>query len=282
MVAPLAAYLGLQRPGRREAGIALALAALVVWLLSGPADAFEQLERAWIVLLTGSLVVVLTASRWRGFVPTTLAAVGGAGVAAVALGAATGLSAAKLSGMAQQHWFLQSRQLLDLVAPVGSSLRETAQQSFQVGVEALGRFLPGVVLLQTLAAMALAWALYQRLAREPQTEPLPRLATFRFNDHLIWGVALSLLAIVLPRLGWARVVGGNLLLFFGGLYLVRGIAVLAAVAAAAGFTGTGAAVLAVVGAALLWWLLAPAALLLGLTDTLVDWRLRLARAAPKR
>ncbi len=281
-MAPLAAYLALQRPSRRDAAVALALAAFLVWLLAGTGDDFQQLERAWVVLLTGSLVVVLAVGRWRGCVATTLAAMAGAGAAAVALGAATGLGAAKLAGLAQQHYFLQTRQLLDLVAPVGSSLRETAQQSFQAGISVLGRFLPGIVLLQSLAAMALAWALYQRLAREPQGEPLPPLAAFRFNDHLIWGVALSLLAIVLPWLGWARAAGGNLLLFFGGLYLVRGVAVLAAIAIAAGFTGLGASVLAVVGAALLWWLLAPAALLLGLTDTLVDWRLRLARAAPKR
>jgi hypothetical protein len=35
------------------------------------------------------------------------------------------------------------------------------------------------------------------------------------------------------------------------------------------------------GTVLLWWILAPALLVLGLTDTLVDWRLRLARAAGK-
>ncbi len=282
MVAPLAAYLGIQRPTRRDAALALALVAFLVWLLVGPGDEFEQLERAWVVLLTGSLVVVLVAGRARGFVATTLSAVAGAGTAAAILAAATRLTTDKLVGMAQQHYFLQARQLLDVVAPVGSTVRETLQQSFQAGITLLGSFLPGIVLLQSLAAMALAWALYQRLARRPQTEPLPPLATFRFNDHLIWGVAISLVVLVLPRLGWARLLGGNLLLFFGGLYLVRGVAVLAAVAIAAGFTGLGAAVLAVIGAALLWWLLAPAALLLGLTDTLVDWRLRLARAAPKR
>lgn len=282
MVAPLAAYLGIQRPTRRDGVLALALLAFLVWLLLGPGDEFEQLERAWIVLLSGSLVVVLAVGRARGFVATTLSAVAGAGAAAAVLAGATRLTATKLEGMAQQHYFLQARQLLDLVAPVGSAMRETVQQSFQTGIAFLGSFLPGIVLLQSLAAMALAWALYQRLAREPQSEPLPPLAAFRFNDHLIWGVAISLLVLVLPRLGWAKLLGGNLLLFFGGLYLVRGVAVLAAVAIAAGFTGLGASLLAVVGAALLWWLLAPAALLLGLTDTLVDWRLRLARAAPKR
>ena len=259
--------------------MAAALVLFAVWLLQGGADDFAQLERGWVVLLTGSLIIVLTIGRMRGFVASTLAAVGGAAAAAALLMAATGLSGAKLVGMAEQHYFLQSRQLLDLVAPVGSDLRESLQQSIQTGLHLLGGYLPGIVLLQSLAALALAWALYHRIARRPDSEPLPPLAAFRFNDHLIWGVALSLLIVVLPRLGWARALGGNLLIFFGGLYLLRGVAVLAAVAVAAGFTGALASVVIVVGTALLWWLLAPAALLLGLTDTLVDWRLRLARAA---
>jgi hypothetical protein len=282
VVAPLAAYLGVQRPTRRDAAWAVALAALAIWLLLGPADEFTQLERAWIVLLTGSLVIVLVVGRTRGFVATTLTAVFGAGAAAAVLMGLTGLSAGKLAGLAQQHYFVQARLMLDLLAPVGSPTREVVYQSIQAGVRFVGGFLPGLVLLQTLAATALAWALYHRIAREPRSEPLAPLATFRFNDHLIWGVALSLLVVVLPRLGWARALGGNLLLFFGGLYLIRGVAVLAAVAAAIGFTGAVATVAVVLGAALLWWLLAPAALVVGLTDTLVDWRHRLARSVPKR
>ena len=277
MAAPLAVCLVAQRPARRDllvAGVLLAFSAL---LLAAGDDRFAQLERGWVVLLTGSLVIVLAVGRPRGFVTATLAAVGGAAAAAALLMGATRLTTAKLAGMAEQHYFLQTRQLLDLLAPVGSDLRESAQQSIQTGLTVFGDFLPGIVLLQTLAAMALAWALYQRVAREPEREPLPPLAAFRFNDHLIWGVALSLLVVVLPWLGWARDLGGNLLVFFGGLYLVRGVAVLAAVAIATGFTGFAAYAVALVGTALLWWLLAPAALLLGLTDTLVDWRLRLAR-----
>jgi Predicted membrane protein (DUF2232) len=253
----------------------------VVWLTLGPADELEQLERAWIVLLSGSLLVVVVSGRARGFVATTLAAVAGAGAAAVALMASTGLTGAKLLGMAQQHYFLQTRQLLDLVAPVGTPMREPVQQSLQAGLAFLGTFLPGVVLLQSLAAMALAWAIYHRLARRPASEPLLPLAAFRFNDHLIWGVALSLVIVLLPRLAWARALGGNLLVFFGGLYLVRGVAVLAAVAAASGVGGPVAYVLALLVTVFLLPVVALAALALGLTDTLVDWRLRLARAARK-
>lgn len=281
MLAPLAALLAAQGPTRREVGIAAVLGAVVIWLLLGPADAFEQLERAWIVLLGGSLVVVLASGRTRGFVTTTLATVAGAGAAATVLMGLTRLTAAKLVGLAQQHYFLQSRLVLDVLTPVGSPARELVQQSADTAIGFVGAFLPGLVLLQTVAAMALAWALYHRIARQPVGEPLAPLAAFRFNDHLIWGVALSLLVVVVPRLGWARALGGNLLLFFGGLYVMRGVAVLAAVAAAAGFGGPLAYLVALMATALLLPVVAVAVLALGLTDTLMDWRHRLARAAHK-
>jgi predicted membrane protein DUF2232 len=282
VLAPLAALLAAQRPSRRELVYAAVLTAIVIWLLVGTSDAFEELERAWVVLLTGSLVVVLVSGRTRGFVTTTLAAVTGAGAAAAVLMAATRLTGAKLVGLAQQHYFLQSRLVLEVLAPVGSPARELVQESAQTAIRFVGAFLPGLVLLQTVAAVALAWALYHRIAREPASEPLAPLAAFRFNDHLIWGVALSLLVVVLPRFGWARALGGNLLLFFGGLYVMRGVAVLAAVAAAAGFGGPLAYLMVLVVTVVLLPVVAVAVLALGLTDTLVDWRLRLARAAPRQ
>jgi hypothetical protein len=148
-------------------------------------------------------------------------------------------------------------------------------------VRIVSNLFPGLVLLQSFAALALAWALYHRVAQRPQGEPLGALAAFRFNDHLIWGVAGSLLVLVVPRLGWVNAVGGNMLVFFSGLYMVRGVAVLSA-AAAAGIIGGPIAILAATIVTLfLMPVAALAALALGLTDTLMDWRRRLARALHK-
>ena len=281
MTAPLAAYLALQPSSRRDLAYASACVLVTVALSWGPADDFEQLERAWVVLLTAGIAIVLLVGGRRGWVATSLGALGLAGGAAAILMVATHLTLGKVAGAVEQHYFTPARSLVDLVAPVGNPARESLNTSLLAVVGALSRVLPGVVLLQSLAAQALAWALYHRIARAPRGEPVGALAGFRFNDHLIWGVALSLVAVLLPRLGWARALGGNLLLFFGGLYLVRGVAVLAAVASAVGFTGLVASAVVLVGTVLLWWILAPALVVLGLTDTLVDWRVRLARAVGK-
>ena len=278
---PLAVYLAVQRPTRRDTAWATVLALITAWGLLGPTDGFLALERAWVALLAGSLVVVLAAGRRRGFLTTTLPAVTLAGLGAAVLMMATHLTLTDVTGVAQQHFFLLRRAMVDYLAPVGSPMRPTLDQSVKQFYDVVGRLLPGVALLQSLAGMALAWALYHRVAQRPQSEPLGPLAAFRFNDHLIWGVALSLLGVVIARLGWVQGSAGDLLVFFGGLYLVRGVAVLAAVAGAVGFGGALAYLAALLAALLLWPVVTLAALAVGLTDTLVDWRQRLARAAPK-
>jgi hypothetical protein len=283
VVAPLAALLGVQRATRRDAMTAAGLAVLVVVLCAGPADSFDQLERAWLVLLTASLAIVLASGRAGGFVTASLAAMGGAAGAAVFLASLTQLSWGKVVWLAEKHYGLQVSWLLARLsqAPGGADLLRSLESSLALGVRIVSNLFPGLVLLQSFAALALAWALYHRVAQRPQGEPLGALAAFRFNDHLIWGVAGSLLVLVVPRLGWVNAVGGNMLVFFSGLYMVRGVAVLSA-AAAAGIIGGPIAILAATIVTLfLMPVAALAALALGLTDTLMDWRRRLARALHK-
>jgi hypothetical protein len=283
VAAPLAALLGVQRPTRRDGATAAVLVALVVYLCAGSADGFDQLERAWLVLLAASLAVVLASGRIGGFVRSSLAAVGCAGGAAVVLALLTRLSWAKVIWLAERHYGLQVSWLIGQIAqaPGGSDLLTSLEGSLTLGVRILSALFPGLVLLQSFAALALAWALYHRLAQHPQGEPLGALASFRFNDHLIWGVAGSLFVLVLPRLGWINALGGNLLVFFSGLYVVRGVAVLSAAAAAGVIGGPIAIVAATLVTLFLMPVAALGALALGLTDTLMDWRQRLARAVPK-
>lgn len=291
MVAPLVAFLAAQRPSRRDVVWAAGLMLFVVWLSAGPADSFDLMERAWLVLLTGSLAIVVTSGRPKGFVAAALTAVAGAAATAATLMALTGVSWGELVWLAERHYGTQARlligQLSNLSAASGSAgagggtLLGTLEDSIMLGVRLVSGLFPGLVLLQSLAALALAWALYHRIAQQPRGEPLGTLAGFRFNDHLIWGVAISLFVLVLPRLGWLNALGGNLLVFFSGLYVVRGCAVLMAVAAAGGFGGPLAALLVVFVTLFLMPVAALAALALGLTDTLMDWRRRLARAVQK-
>ena len=53
------------------------------------------------------------------------------------------------------------------------------------------------------------------------------LTEFRFNDQLIWALAVGLTLSLLPAFSDGRNAGFNLLLFFGALYAVRGLGVLA-------------------------------------------------------
>ena len=140
--------------------------------------------------------------------------------------------------------------------------------------------LPALVLLQSVAALAAAWALYRRVARDPEGTPLPALREFRFSDHLIWGVVAALVALVIPGISALRAVGLNLAVFFGGLYVARGMGVLAALAAVGGFGGPLAVLFVLLVTLFLLPLAAFAALAMGVTDTWVDWR-KLARSAKK-
>ncbi len=286
---PLAVYLLAQRPARRDLVVGAVLGAAACALLVGPVDPFGSLERAWAALLAGALTVVLVQRPGRSFVSSALLALGLAAGAASLLVWLTPLSWDEVTWRASRHFGYQARLIVGQLAAAadaagsgGSPFIVTLERSVEAGIRLAGAVFPALLLLQSFAALALGWALYQRLALAPVGEPHGRLRTFRFDDNLIWGVVLALVALLVPRLAGVGVLGGNLAVFFGGLYALRGFAVAAALAAAAGIDG----LLAAAGAALVLLFLAPfaamAALALGLTDTWVDWRRRLERAAGPR
>ncbi len=140
-------------------------------------------------------------------------------------------------------------------------------------------FYPALLGLESLAALALAWAVYHRISRARIGEPLNRLTDFRFSDQLAWGlIAGALLVLLRPTGDWAAL-GLNLLLFFGALYALRGLAVVAWFVRTLRVSAPAVTALALVAALLS----APASLalaLIGLTDSWVDWRSR-ARPATR-
>ncbi len=85
---------------------------------------------------------------------------------------------------------------------------------------------PALLLIESLAALAMAWALWHRLARFRLGPPLSPLSEFRFNDQLVWGLVAGATLVLLPTLSAWRGVGVNLLLLFGALYALRGVGVL--------------------------------------------------------
>ena len=145
---------------------------------------------------------------------------------------------------------------------------------------AYARVGPAMLALESLAALAMAWALYHRLGRHPLGPALGALRDFRFSDHLVWGVAVGVILLVLPDVPSAAAVGLNLLVFFGALYALRGLGVLAWFFK----PGRMATALLVLASLLALPVAVPAllavALGLGVGDTWLDWRSR-ARPSPQ-
>ena len=278
----------LQRPSAREALTGAALLGWVVWGVAHPGAGFLRLEAAWLCLLgSGVALVMLLRPPSRGpLVASGLLAVALTAGLALLAAAAARVGYDEVRFLAGRHYGQQARLVLQALAsasgavPGGESQTLAAFESTaNTVVEVLSRLLPGLVLLQSMAALAAAWGLYRLLARHPEGEPLPKLKELRFNDHLVWGVVLALAALVLPwGAAWLRPLGGNLAAFFGGLYIARGLGVLVTLGAAAGVGGPFAAVLGVMAAVFLLPLVLFSMLALGVTDTWIDWR-RLATKA---
>ncbi len=300
VAAPLALCLLFHRPGLRETAVAVLLLTLVAWSVTSAGDDFARFEAAWVLLLAGGTAVALTwGAPERGeLVQAGLVTVGLAALAGVFLVQVTAFSWAQLAWIAERHYGGYVRGVLDMLAARASltgtpdlALIEALRTTADAMVRAIGVLLPGLILIQSVAALAATWALYRMIARDPVGDRLPALREFRFNDSLVWGIVLALLALVLPGLGalrlgselahYLRLVGGNLATFFGGLYIARGLAVASGLAAAGGIGGPLVTVLSVIATVFFLPLVAFTALALGVSDTWIDWR-KLAQRAQRR
>ena len=148
-------------------------------------------------------------------------------------------------------------------------------QTFIDSASAFARALPGLLALQGMAGVAIAWLWHHKLAAAPLGLPPAPFRTFRFNDQLVWGAifTLALYLVGLPAEGQALT--ESLLIFWVGLYAMRGLAVAAAVLA---FSPAPLRGLLVLLALLLSPLTLGACVALGLGDTWIDIRRRLPSA----
>ena len=274
----LAAFIAVQRP---QAG-----------------STYFTLARGWSLLLAGAFGLVSLFGPRRAFFPRALTALTIALALTVVIVAVTPLAGVHPAEALGQEFtrrnaetmgtirnFIgaypaQWRQLTERV-PQMSALPDETEKQLRVLAGVGVQTFPALLALESLAALAVAWAAYHRLARARVGPPLSPLRDFRFNDQLVWGLIVGIATVLLPTLAYLQVVGKNLLVFFGALYALRGLGVLAWFLA----PGALAASLAI-GFAMLWWpvlnvvavlgflLLILAAFGLGLGDTWADWRKR--------
>jgi hypothetical protein len=141
----------------------------------------------------------------------------------------------------------------------------------------LARGLPGLLALEGLAGVALAWSWHHRLAAQPLGPTPAPFRLFRFTDHLVWGAIFTLALLVAPLPDEVAVIAENLLILWVGLYSLRGLAVMAALLAG---TPVPLRVLAAGLAVLLSPLALGGCLALGLADNWIDLRGRLRPPAP--
>jgi hypothetical protein len=129
---------------------------------------------------------------------------------------------------------------------------------------------PAFAALESIAALALGWAVYHKMNGAPLGPALGKFRDFRFNDQLVWGVAVGASIFLLKAFADGRNAGLNLLVFFGFLYALRGTGILAWMV-----RGRFNRVMLVLASLFAWWLIGPIALMLGLGDTWLDWRSRM-------
>ena len=276
--------------------LAVVWVGLSIWMLAQPADAvpYFNLVRGWSLLLAGAFGLVCLFGTARPFFSRALTAsflaltlvllMSGRGPltpARVGLAVKAELARRNTETLAMFRTALQQHPDVVKSMPQVASLPTEVQNQLQVMADTGTRLYPSLLLLESLAALALAWSTYHRLARTRLGAPLGRLRDFRFNDQLVWGLIAGVTIVFIPSLENLDAAGRNLLVFFGALYAVRGFGVLS------WFLAPGAlAAASLVGFAMLWWpvlnavaalgfmLLALAAFGLGLGDTWADWRSR--------
>jgi hypothetical protein len=266
--------------------LALTWMALSAWMLLRPLEgtsAFEFMARGWAIVLVSMFGLACMLGGRRLFLSRALSAVAATFVFAGAVVLVSNVStgrvqrtlaneldrrAAPLNAQLQATTTAPEWQSFATDNPRFAAMVEQMLNSWNGMPEVTVSFFPALLALESLAALALAWGLFHRISRTRLGPPLTRLRDFRFGDQLVWGLLVGIVLVVIPSLGALRGLGLNLILFFGALYVLRGLGVLA------WFIAERRLALAIL--ILLGLLFTPAvgilALGLGLGDTWVDWR----------
>lgn len=275
-----------------RAWLAIVWCAAAGWVLAHAAGSghsgYDRLACGWALVLGAGFGFATLLDERRGFFARALTALSVAAVAAGVALALGGVPAQRVREsvraeaavrhapfMAQWGELRASPVMRDLASrdPDAAAQLESWSERYAALPGLVARGFPALLLLESLAALALAWSLYHRMSRTRIGPPLGQLRHFRFSDQLVWGLIVGLVIAAVPTLAPLRGAGVNLLVFFGTLYALRGLGVLAWLFK----PGWLAAVALAVTVPLLFPLYAAGALAFGVGDTWIDWRRRPAR-----
>ena len=284
------ALVGWKNGGRLSLAVVwVAIAALLIASPAGPPGSpYDWMARGWTLLLAASFGLVSIVIGAEAFFPRALSALavatslgfalvlvspGGPGRVGNAM--ASELNRRNDQSIAYLRRVSEQPEWKEMVERSPSLGRMTADN--EILLASIPRWstivMPALLALESLAALALGWALFHRMSTVPLGPPLGKLRDFRFNDHLVWGVAVGASIYLLQAFSEGRNAGLNLLVFFGFLYVLRGLGILA------WLSRTRALTFMLVALAIFAWPLVTAlAFGLGLGDTWLDLR---ARASAK-
>jgi hypothetical protein len=271
-------------------GIWLAAAAVILaWYAAtspvGPGPgSYRALVHGWALLLAASFGLASLLTPGDRFLVRALSALGIAVVVAFVVTVATPDGVPSVRSVMKTELSRRTEETVSVVNEMAESpvWRQAAARnpsldsmvkSNQSDLRRIGdrsaRTTPALVVLESLLALALAWVIYHRIGSVALGPHLGAVKEFRFNDQLIWGLAVGATIFFLPVFAEGRDAGLNLLVLFGALYLFRGVGVLSFLT-----RGKWAATVLIVLTIFAPLLLGALALGVGVGDTWMDWRTR--------
>jgi hypothetical protein len=263
----------------------LGIAAFVLMSPAGPPDSpYNWLARGWTLLLAASFGLVSVVAATENFFPRALSSLAVATALAFALVLVSPGGPTRISNAMASEFNRRNDQSIAALREVsgqpgwkelvdGSPALQRLTEESEAQLASIPKWssilVPALLALESLAAMGLGWAVFHRMSRVAIGPPLGKLRDFRFNDQLVWGVAVGASVFLLPAFEEGRNAGLNLLLFFGVLYMLRGMGILAWMSRTRMLTFMLFAL-----AIIAWPLVAALAFGLGLGDTWLDLRTR--------
>jgi hypothetical protein len=278
---PLAVLLLVSHPrtSREWFWIAVSAGALIAWFRL-PDSLSQATVRAGAVLFIGGFVTLAVAGVRSLFTRAMLAA-GLAALATVGWFVAFHLRFDALQNdIVTQVWdgWHQFWTSLPATPPPTSDVLTMAAQpdlAHQLAMAATGMAVlsPAILTLVALLGVWLASTWYHRITRTPIVAPPPPLAEFRFNDHLVWLLVLSVALTLASTSRPVHLVTENLLVVVLATYWMRGLAVIRTALRRASPLVIG--VLILIMFPMLAFVLVGLTLL-GVADTWLDFRRRMA------